>query len=268
MKKKYLWGGAIIILGLFGAGFIVLTSSKNQSSSLKEIKISDYNSDFFQFERKPIAPPLPSGVNPLDNEKNLTENLAKTYAQELVKRNPNGPQTVNGQQQITVLSGQLSQQLLLDKLNQKFSFPQFSQADLKISEDNSLFDQQQYVKNLWIISQKNFRDSLNPDNNIRKAIFNFIDQKDPRDLQNYINVLALQIKDVKDLAVPSSWETFHLQALNLWQKEYTVLSSILDMDSDSLKTILASQELANISQEESDLGVIFTQRLKDLTYKK
>ncbi|PIR07553.1 hypothetical protein COS46_02990 [Candidatus Jorgensenbacteria bacterium CG03_land_8_20_14_0_80_38_39] len=268
MKKKYFWGGAIIILGLLGASFIVLTSSKNKSPSLNEIKISDYNSDFFQFERKPIAPPLPLGVNPLDNEKNLTENLAKIYAQKLVKRNPNGPVNNNNQSQITVPSQNLAQEVLLDKLNQKFSFPQFSRADLKINEDNSLLGQQQYVKNLWVISQKNFRDSLNPDSNIRKVIFNFIDQKDSRDLQNYINVLALQIKDVKDLAVPSSWETFHLQALNLWQKEYTILSSILNMDSDSLKTILASQELINISQEESDLGVIFIQHLKDLTYKK
>lgn len=234
------------------------------------------NGDFFGFVTRPGSNPSLnyknsasvsaefSNQNPSSDETktdNMTDALINGYIREFAVLNQNGPQTINGKTGIKPISEETFQGLIESKVNEDISFENFSEKDIKISEDNSLEAQSDYLKSFGAITQKNFGNFKTP---ITDIINKAIEKQKTDDLERYLNIAANQINDLLALQTPARWRAFHLQNLNLWQKKLTVYAAILNYKDDPLKGVIALKQVESLIDESENIQTVLENRIKEL----
>lgn len=267
LKIKTFVALAIIVGGIWSAWQIgAAQNKKNDRVSIKAEAVSGSNSNFnFETTSSPaVGLPTIVGSKTGPQSDNLTDNLAQLYTQQIINRNTAGPTTgANGQPQITVPSENVFDSLLQQNLGQTIQYREFTLNDLKISTDNSSKNQINYIQNLNNITEKNLGSA-----NVFAALDKLLNQNDPSVLQNQMTAVSNQIGDVLQIPVPSLWQQFDLEALNLWQKTATIYQAFLGLDNDPLKTYLVLNDFQNVIQETQSLNTVLTNRYQELTLKK
>ncbi len=197
---------------------------------------------------------------------NLTDKLAQLYVQQIIDQNANGP-TVNGsgQKQINMPSTDALANILQGNLNQQIQFKEFTVNDIIVSKDNSVQTQINYINALNEAAQKSSNDS---NKTVFAALDNFLNQNDPTDLQNQINALDAQINNVLQIPVPSLWQQFDLESLNLWQKTVTIYQTFLSLNDDPLKTYLVLNDFQGVLDDAQSLNSVLIDRYHDLLTQK
>jgi len=252
MKKRKIIPVAIVLSGLVLSLIIFNLSTKSDS---KTVSINgaggiNNNSDFqYQVDqnRNAVVNPIPAGQN-ASTTSNLTEIMAQNLSQNIFQANSNNP---NGTSSIELpTSDSLGDMINQSVSSQTLQFPTFGQKDILVSSDNSSSSQLAYLKAIGDISKKNFAGFTG---DIVTFVNNFFNNNDPSGLSKYVDISGREVSDLLALRVPTQLSAWHLQNLNLWEKKIVVYQTILNMDSDPLKTSLALQQLNNVEQENENV---------------
>jgi hypothetical protein len=258
MTKRKIIAFVIVFAGI--AFFLINVSSptpKNSGLLLGVQGRSDINSNLnFKSAESPSTNALGSLTAAVNGDNsNLTDALAQAYLQNVFSVNTD------------VVSNGSSSQIALPTLNldqemsQGLKFKQLGIKDIRISPDNSKENQIKYLLSLSTINEKNFK-GFNLD--ISSVLENLLTKKDGQPLQKYLGIASRQINDLLLLPVPSAWQDFHLQNLNLWQKKIIVYGALLDQVTDPLKTVVAIQEIPDVIQESLNLQTTLEEQVKKL----
>jgi hypothetical protein len=215
----------------------------------------------FQADSSEIFSPSVNKDNELSENRNLTDSLARLYAQTIINENPDGITSSEYGSEINVFSTETATTILQEQLGQGLTFKPFESSDLKISDNNSSINQLSYLENVGKISQKNFG---NLKYNFAEMLDEWALKENNAPMEGYVSRIPNQIEDLKILTVPSELIDFHLQNLNLWKKKLVIFTAIINMKNDPLKTFLAAQELPNIVQESLDLQDIVEKKYTTL----
>lgn len=267
LKIKTFIAVVVLIGGVWSAWQIgAAQNKKNNQVSIKAEVVdgNDSNLDFETTSSLAVGLPTIAGSETDPQSDNLTDNLAQLYTQQIINRNAAGPTTdSNGQSQITVPSENVFDDLLQQNLGQTVQYKEFTLDDLIVSADNSSKNQISYIQALNSITQKNLGNA-----NIFAALDKLLNQNDPSVMQNQMTAVSNQISDVLQIPIPSLWQQFDLEALNLWQKTATIYQAFLGINNDPLKTYLVLNDFQNVLQETQSLNTVLTNRYQDLTLKK
>lgn len=258
-----------IIASVVFSLFLIISSHPKKGNALVTILSADGKASInAALKFKNLASLSYPGTQQEDNQNNgnlktdnLTELLIQEYEKEFLKLNQNGPQTINGKTGIKPISEESFQNLIEKKVSEDISFEYFSEKDIKISEDNSVEAQGNYLNLFGAIIQKNFGNFKTP---ITDIIDRAIEKQKTDDLEKYLNIASNQINDLLALETPSRWKEFHLQNLNLWQKKLTVYTAILNYKDDPLKGVIALKQVENLIDESENIQTVLENRIKEL----
>lgn len=258
INKKTLIALLIFVSGVSASFFILAkkttTVSKNDLVVLKTNPAQTGSQ--FDFQRAALIDNLPPETlnNPLketEQSQNFTENLAQAYAQKTLQEN-----NIN-----TKTAEKITQQVFDNNNFKEIIYPQLTEKDIKISDDNSLNAQIKYLRDFSAIGQKNFKSFNTP---ITTIIEQLIVSENQAPMKEYLAIAQAQIKDLAQIATPSLWKTFHLQNLNLWQKKIAVYNALLNKTEDPLKAIIAFQIINSLRIENENLQTILKNTNNDL----
>ncbi len=235
----------IVITGLLASFFIIKSPAKDGSGITSLTTKS--NSPGLNLQQSSSKNIQSAQVGyPIDENQNLTEELAKIYARTIIDANSNEGLSPAEKQQAAVFSPETAGEIVERYLPQEMEITAFTDADLKIFNSNSTADQLSYLEAINNLSEKNFT-------NLKANFVEMLDEwalnQNNEPIEEYVSRIPKHINDLLSLAVPSGLADFHLQNLNLWQKKLTVFAAILNMNDDPLKTFLAVQELPTIVEE-------------------
>ncbi|MDI6820608.1 MAG: hypothetical protein QMD65_00305 [Patescibacteria group bacterium] len=254
----------IIITSIFASVFIIFSSQTPQEKGFLKISANLNDANPYLNFKALTNNGLTEAAKKTENKvltDNLTDQLINNYGYEILKRNPSGPLNRGGGQSLTMPSQNLLQKLLEDKLTQNLKIDFYEIKDLKIGNDNSLKAVRAYLEVLNSVNKKNLLV-------IKKspfAMFNdFFRKKNPDQLYQYLGFLSSYTTDLLKISVPSSWQAFHLELLNLEQKKITIYQTLVNAEQDPVKALIAAQEIEKIDQEELDLATVLQEKLKDL----
>lgn len=268
-KQKYKKIVAFLILGSgFVTAYLILSTDlhKGKNKDAFDFAVNQKSDSFLNFKINP-SNSINSQIsqNLISNKTtNLTDAVAQNYLSEILKRNPEGPKTINEKQTLTVPSQTLMENALEGNLIQSLQFTQFKEKDIKISNNNSTKNQLVYLQSLEKINQKNF-------NSFNESMEDILDElmlnQNSEPLQKYTDIINKEIIDTLALETPSLWKEFHLQNLNLWQKKLIIFNALLELSDDPLKAYLSLQEIPGVIDENFDLQKVLETRFKELALK-
>lgn len=262
MKKKNVIALIIIVAGIGTSFFIYGGPLRNTDGHLFSFSRGSTNPSF-QFE--PAKNPYPNAIQPSGGEdfsvsSNLTDLLAGIYAQEIFKNVEPGSGRVL-QENIDVSSLNLTAEELQRKISQGLQFPEFETGDLKISNDNSPEGQVAYMESVDALLRKSLGGFKK---NLVIALDEFFQRNDSDSLDYLVQNIPKYLIGLLELEVPSSWQDYHLQTLNLWQKKLVTYRAILGKNDDPLKAYLAIQYLTEIAEEDLSLQAILIESYEEL----
>jgi len=250
-----------VVLAGAVTSFVILNTSPEKSSGIGVSTAGSGPGFDFQADSSEVFTPSGSQNDRLLDNKNLTDNLAKLYAQKIINDNPDGVTSSEYGDEISVFSTETANTILQEQLTQGLKFEPFKKSDLNISDTNSSARQLSYLENVSKSSKENFG-SLKY--NFAEILDEWALKENNEPMKDYVSRVPSQIEDLKTLAVPSELADFHLQNLNLWAKKLVIFTAIINMNNDPLKTFLAVQELPNIVQESLDLQDLIEKKYKTL----
>jgi hypothetical protein len=195
---------------------------------------------------------------------NLTDLLAESYLEEVVRKNPAGPQRVNGKKTLVLPSEEIFAEALAKTKKEIGPSKLFGENDIKIINDASRAAELAYLENLNKINQKNFGE-------FKKSIIEILDEwitnQNGKLLEKYVSLIPAQIQDLLSLPTPIRWKQFHLQNLNLWQKKLAVYSALLNLRNDPLASLLALEQVSPVIEETMILDDTLEERFNELNKK-
>jgi hypothetical protein len=197
----------------------------------------------FQFgEREFSTSTEISAVRMLDA--NLTNRVATRYAEEIIKMNGDGTAIKEGGS--LSLPTQEKFEGLFDKaLEDKFSFVPFVEKDILISKDTS----PEARKTYFLLLQALTAPSMKGVQKEMTALNLFFEKQRTEELSLVVAELNKKVGDLLKIGVPSDLKRFHLQALNTFQKKYSVFAAVAEMESDPVKTFIAIEEIPAVAEE-------------------
>lgn len=173
---------------------------------------------------------------------NLTEQVVKAYGAQILALNARGMKKTNADAPITVPSDQLLSDLISQGLTQGIPVPTFGKNDIRILKTDSTEVALTYLKALVTSYERDFKKASG---NFFSAVSDAVQNEKPDALLTHTNAISGFLADLLQVPVPPSWENFHLQMLNLWQRRLTLANTILGNADDPLKTIVAVQQLSD-----------------------
>jgi len=247
---------AMLILGSIITSVLIISSSHNKNAKEDFLKISANLNDINPYLNfKTQTNNGLTETTPKTENKILTDNLTEQLLN-------NGPFNQNGKQSLIMPSQELLEKLLADQLAQDIKIDFYETTDLKISNDNSPKAIRTYLEAIDKISKK---DLLTLKKSSFAVFADFFDKKNQDSLYQYIDALSNYTTDLLKISVPSAWQAFHLELLNIEQKRIAVYQALANMDQDPVKALIAANELEKIDQAESDLAIVLKEKLKDLS---
>lgn len=267
INKKIL--AAVIIFGslIIAVSIIIFNNPSRKESAAANLQ--EQNNPLLQFNRQnptlTAEQKLAVAVSAAGSG-NLTDAFAKLYFQEMVKQNPDNFQPdQKGLKLPTDISNlALPEDQVAQLTDQSFQIAPFEIKDIKTTNDNSTQAQLAYVKALQEINEKNFS---RIENNIFDIANQWLFEQKKEPLQTIVKIIPGQIKDLLNLTVPSLWQEFHLQNLNLWQKKLVAYSALLGSEQDPLKSMMAMQQVSPLLKENLGLDKILQQKFIELSKK-
>lgn len=264
--KRRVFALAIILCGIIVAVSISASGPKKSVSALAiGTKDSRSKNPYLEFNRIGSGYPLPTLQKGADNgDLNLTDTLAESYLAEILRKNPSGPQLVEGEQKIT-LPGEQAFGDILDKYAEEIGNSYiFEEKDIKLTNNVSKEAGLAYLQKLNEINEKNFGKF---DKTIVEVLDLWMKRQNSKPLEQYVSLIQPQTQDLLALPVPILWKQFHLQNLNLWQKKLKVYSMLLDLENDPLASVLALGQVSPVIEETLILNKILEERFLELNKK-
>ncbi|MDI6734300.1 MAG: hypothetical protein QMD50_02295 [Patescibacteria group bacterium] len=256
----------IIVLGSVVASISIISSSKENPKE-EFFKISANLNDanpYLNFKTSPNNDSNQKSQESSNNKilsGNLTDELINNYGLEILKRNPSGAFNQNGKQSLNMPSEKVFENLLENQIAQGLKINFYELKDLKLSNDNSLKAVRAYLEAINSAAEKNLM-------GIKKSPFAmFVDlfnKKNSNDLYQYLNRLTAYTTDLLKIPAPLSWQVFHLELLNLGQRKIATYQTLIGVEEDPIKALIAAQEIEKIDQAEFDLATVLREKLKDL----
>jgi len=185
----------------------------------------------------------------IGNTDNLTDTVVQKYLGNFLNNNLSAP------------AGGFSEEAIQEQIARGLSSKTFGLEDIRISNDNSVESQIAYMESVDSLLRKNFPGF---NRNITDIVEEFTQNGDSDSLEYLTIRIPEYIDGLLDLKVPSLWQVYHLQLVNLWQKKLTAYRAILDVKNDPLKTYIAIQEIPNIINEDLTLQAILIERYQEL----
>lgn len=265
MKKRKFIALGIIIFGLLIFLVNVFSARSSDASPFLTIqKNSDVNPSLdFQAVTNgtQTSGDAPKGI--VSDASNMTDALARSYLQKIFDKNPNGIAD-GSSSQITLPSLDLGQTSDQNAIDQALTFRAFTPKDLLVSQDNSNQAQLTYIENIDAALQKDFDKKFSKNYTALNVLDDFINNKDPKPLNSLVNSIPNFVNDLLQMRIPSSWQNYHLETLNLWQQKLVAYQNILNMDADPLRAYLTIQGITNLFQKDLDLQKIAFEKYQEL----
>jgi hypothetical protein len=198
------------------------------------------------------------------NSDNISDNLTAILAQKIAENNPEGPIQQNGQTGINVPNAETATQDLLGQAlaNSDFTFDiPVIEENLKISQNNSLAAQTEYLKNIKQITDRNFSNFKKTDSDILSDVF---EKSDFSSAQRAIEIYKSLVSDYYNLSVPSLWLDFHENAISHFQKAASVYQAILDYNNDPLKAYIAAETVTQLEISAQENQTLLEEKIKTL----
>ena len=198
------------------------------------------------------------------NSDNISDNLTAILAQKIVENNPEGPIQQNGQTGINVPNATTATQDLLEEAlaNSDFTFDiPVIEENLKISQNNSLAAQTEYLKNIKQITDRNFSNFKKTDSDILSDVF---EKNDFSSAQRATEIYKSLANDYYNLSVPSLWLDFHENAITHFQKAAAVYQAILDYNNDPLKAYIAAESISQLETSAKEIQTLLEEKAKPL----
>lgn len=189
----------------------------------------------------PVARLEPSRYfNPVTSE-NLTKKLAAAIGKNIIELNPQGPRTINGQEQLVGVPeaeamAETALAQISKSLDENFFRPAISQEEIKIdSQQTAILYQGQLAKILAA--------------NILRSPFDWQNAA-PDNLERIIGSYNVLLNQLYKLAVPSEekWRDFHTELLSLITGQKLIIEALKNAEADPLKAILAVESAPTINQ--------------------
>lgn len=264
LKKNKVFSIAILLIGVLTAVFISSRPPKSVSDTLKAETSSGRRSNLaftkgLEFEtNNPVA--SNEGNESEKSKENLTASLAESYVEQILRLNPDGVQNKGGDTSFAIPSEDAFAKLLQNKLEAGFVFKKFGERDIKISKDGSKIAELRYgesVRQVLETRKKNFENELT-------ALNDFFTKQKMNGFEKYLFALEDQIGKLLAIPVPPQSKLFHLELLNVWQKQAAIYEAFLNLAEDPLKALLAINEFSNTLQELRAVNIAFQERFGEL----
>ncbi len=243
MRKRKVIAFLVLALGIGFSSYAVFFASPSDGFLPSALTAPEGADPRFRFgEREFSTSSEISAVRALDA--NLTNRVATRYAEEIIKMNGDGSAIKEGG--ALSLPTQEKFEGLFDKaLEDKFSFVPFVEKDILILKDNSPEAKKTYFLLLQALTAPTMK-------GVQKeiaALNLFFEKQKTEELSLVVSELNKKVGDILKIAVPSDLKRFHLQALNTFQKKYSVFAAIAEMESDPVKTFIAIEEIPSVAEE-------------------
>jgi len=162
--------------------------------------------------------------------------------EEVIKRNPDGPQLVGDIPQLTVPSEEMFQELLSSYLNTSFEWERITEKDVKIS---SQIEPAAYLKFAREVLDK--KSQLTEKEAI--ALSDFLEKGSESSLRKVIEEIHVLLRDVLTTPSPPSQKEFHVRLANFLEKQTAIYDAVLKANDDPMRAVLAVNEFPGTSQE-------------------
>lgn len=255
-----------ILLSSIAVSLFLTLGSQSSSPSRPFIQASaslDSTNPSFMFDaQSPQEPGVTTQIEKSEPSKNLTDNIITNYGHEIAKRNPSGPRVVNGEQKIALPPQRTLEELLATELNQNLKIDLYDLKDIRISRDASDNYIRTYLKSISTATENIF-------GKFTKTPFALLDEllrkKNPEPLYQYVTLLSRYSGDLLTLDAPPSWKTFHLEFINLQQEKIAVYQSLLEVDQDPVKAMVAINQIEKLDEKDQNLATVLNEQLKSLS---
>lgn len=254
MKKRKVAALLILALGITGSLFINSSAGSNDSRTNPDYQA--INAERLDYAKGASGNESIGGGEEINPAANITETVAGIYLEGFFQKNQNllgNPEALSEK-----LNFDLSDLAIPENMERTvIAFNLFEKGSFPITADTGPAAQMAYLEKIGELMEKNLSSI---DGNITEIIDSWLDEKNPRPLENYIESARQQISDLQKISVPANWEQFHLQNLNLWQKKIAVYETVLESGSDPLKAYVAVQMMPDIAKENDSLQKIISEK--------
>lgn len=250
MKKFLAFSLVVGSLVFFIVTIAPRKSVPNKNAVLFETqKGNDTNLSFNASQNKSIGNASGGSGSLLRPSDNLTEYVASLYAHALVKEN--GIQSsIYDIGSLPPLDEISADSLARSALGSGLTFQSFTVRDIRTIDDKSKSAESAYFQKLGNSIEKKFG-SINM--NIVTMLSAFIEKNNPEPLRAYTSAIKPHMSELLAIEVPTQLSLVHIQLLNLWEKKFTVVSAILQSDTDPLRAYLALGKFDEIQREDETL---------------
>jgi len=239
IRKKYLHISLSIIGLALIISFLIIqhpNAAENQKDIINETTKSQ-NTIVGTFALEKTNKKLNTDVENLEiaNEDNLTLKLSAALSNQILQLNENndlssGKLQVPGEE---LFSEEILQQYKIDFWN-NLKLVQID--ELKFGEENNPITSLQYFVNVMqVINDNHLTDDIYLEN-----LQSFIDNEDPAYLKDFISKLDNGIIALKNIPIPPSYATLHLDLINFMNLKRTILVDLYNYTSDPIRALVAS----------------------------
>ena len=225
----------LLVGSLVFASLIIFNKSETSNSLTTNtepaFKIQDSQLPTAQTDKKLVA-----------SKDNSTSQISKSIAQEILARNPNGPELVDQQSSISVPDPEtIVDKYLADGISN------FNINDLKGSVNNAKLNviadkSPEAIKNYF----RDFRDILN--NNFQSLKID-TDNLSFEKISQLVSAYNQAIKEFYILPVPQTLFAIHKEQISLMTAQRNIFSILENYNEDPLKALLAIQAFESIQKE-------------------
>lgn len=193
---------------------------------------------------------------------NLTDQLVRSYAEEIAERNRDGLITSQGKTGISLPDKEELSALIVDQLKSGFTIPIIDPKEVRAVTDTSPEAARAYLTTIIERSHARFPDGVPTD---VVVVGEWLTNKNASKLFATLDALDMFIGDLKTMQVPSPWVEFHTEFTNLHITRAAVYRAIVAMDNDPLQASLAAEFLGQLDAAETTLNEKLTAQLATIS---
>lgn len=226
---------------------------KNVNGNVFSVAKLEENNISNSFSLEKLNQKLSANVESLNikDEENLTLKVANELTQQILSLNEDndlssGELVVPNEE----LFSNLIDQKIVDKYKRSFlqNFSPLRLAELKLIKDNPPFTSLQYFHDvLNVIYENKITDDI-----VLNSLQAFIDNEDELFISDLIKRFDSAIDQWKNMQVPNSYASLHLQLVNLMLLKKSIFSALYNSNEDPLNGLVAIQLLEDCDNQYID----------------
>lgn len=250
MRNKKILSLVVVLAGAVCSAYLLFSNQNVGAKSLAITGSERTDSQFFDKKNDQLT------TNISDPSYNLTDEAAKEYTRKIIQMNTGG----QGTGAPVVLPTALDfETIVKGYISQNIQFKEYTEKDIRISQDNSAESKTSYLTKLQT-AQKKLESSLKTGFVYAAALF--ISEQKSDEIQKHINASQEYITNILEITVPTSAKQFHIDLLNIHEKRKLLGTMLLENPDDPLKSVVILQEIEKLTEKEMSLVDSFASILR------